>query len=104
MSGFEHFGEELKALEERLGRLALACGVNLGDRTVVASLIRGDFGVCGRGSFPKRDELRALLMLKYRIEAKCIDALGAGDCLRIVDQVDAELARRGFPGNPAPAA
>jgi hypothetical protein len=97
MSGFENFGDELLALEERLERLALACGVDLHVRSVVVSLIRGDFAVCGRGSFPKRDELRALLMLKYRVESTCIDELGAHDCMRIVEQVDADLARRGFP-------
>ena len=101
MSGFENFGEELRALEERLERLALACGVDLHNRAVVTSLIRGDFAVCERGSFPKRDELRALLMLKYRIESRCIDDLGAGDCMRIVEQVDADLARRGFPKHAA---
>ncbi|OFZ73237.1 MAG: hypothetical protein A2W04_00495 [Betaproteobacteria bacterium RBG_16_64_9] len=47
---------------------------------VVVGLIKGRFEVCTRSdalSKARREELRALLMLKYKVEASCVDALGA---------------------------
>jgi hypothetical protein len=96
MSALEHFDDELLALEERIKRLGIACGVDLAQKNAVVSVIMGDFGACRHGDMPKREELRALLMMKYQIQTHCIDALGAGDCLKIVEDIDARLARRGF--------
>lgn len=96
MSGLEHFDAELEALDERIARLALACDVSLADKGAIAALIKGDFAVCRHGDNPKRQELRALLMLKYHIEERCVAALGAGECLRIIEAEEARLRERGL--------
>ena len=99
MSGLEHFDREILALDERIGRLALACGTDLRDNKVVVALIKGDFSSCHRPETPKLPELRALLMLKYGIQEHCIASLGAGECLRIVEETHEKLRRRGI-GTP----
>ncbi len=91
-----HFDQELLALDERIKRLALSCGVDLKAHARIVSLIKGDFSVCAQGDSPKRQELRGLLMLKYHIEESCIAELGAGDCKRIIETEEATLLRRGF--------
>ena len=90
------YDEELLALETRIRRLALSCGVDLGRRDLVVSLIKGDFSACGSGEHAPRQELRGLLMLKYRIEESCVADLGAGDCLRIIEEEEDRLHRKGF--------
>jgi hypothetical protein len=91
-----HFEHELLALDERIRRLALSCGVDLSAPDRIAALIKGDYSVCARARTPKHEELRGLLMLKYHIEESCIAQLGIGDCKRIVEAEEAELKRRGF--------
>lgn len=100
MSGLEHYDREIYELDERIGRLALLCGADLSRPDVVVALIKGRFEVCTRDeavSKARRVELRALLMLKYKIEADCVDALGAAHCARLIAEQDARLRLRGFP-------
>ncbi len=104
MTGLEHYDEELYALEQRLGRLALACGADLSREDVVIALIKGRWDLCPRAAHvPERtrEELRALLMLKYRVEASCVDSLGAEDCRRLIAEHDEKLRGCGFgPTHP----
>lgn len=94
--GQHHFDNELLALDERIRRLALSCGVDLAAHDMIAALIKGDYSVCTHARNPRHEELRGLLMLKYHIEESCIAQLGVGDCKRIVEAEEAELRRRGF--------
>ncbi|MGE0384388.1 MAG: hypothetical protein AB7Q97_06615 [Gammaproteobacteria bacterium] len=99
MSELEHFDEELLALDQRIARLAALCGADLTSTDGIVALIRGDFTRCRARddlSAPRRQELRALLMLKYRIEQACIGELGADACRRIVDDEHDRLRRAGF--------
>lgn len=100
MSELEHYDREIYELDQRIGRLALACGADLSRHEVVVGLIKGDFESCAHTdalSKLRLAELRALLMLKYKIEASCLDAIGVADCSRLVSEQDARLRRRGFP-------
>jgi hypothetical protein len=95
-----NYDEQIGAVEARIGRLALLCGADLSRPEVVIGLIKGNFAVCGRdvGVDPvHRDELRALLMLKYDIKASCVDSIGTADCARLMAEQDEKLRRRGFP-------
>ena len=91
-----HYDQELLALDTRIRRLAIACGIDLAVRDMIVSLIKGNFAACPRGAPPKQRELRVLLMMKYRIEESCIADLGAGDCLRIIEDEERRLHQRGF--------
>ncbi|MCG3200988.1 MAG: hypothetical protein NFCOHLIN_00850 [Gammaproteobacteria bacterium] len=95
-TGIEHFDSELYAIDERIGRLALACGVPLADMPTIVALIKGDYTVCRHGDNPKRQELRALLMMKYGIEERCLAALGHTECLRLIADHEDRLRARGL--------
>ena len=100
MSGLEHYDEEIEALDKRIGRLALLCGADLSRHEVVIGLIKGNMAVCEHAQQiapGHREELRALLMMKYRIEASCVDAIGAEQCARLIAEQDDKLRRHGFP-------
>ncbi len=96
MSGLEQFDEELYAIDVRIARLAIACGVDIGRKDNIVSLIKGQFDICRRGANIKRGELRALLMLKYRIQENCVGSMGTDQCLRLVEEEEARLRRQGF--------
>jgi hypothetical protein len=104
MSEFERYDEELYALDQRINRLALACGADLTAGDTIVSLIKGDFSACRRDYAPKRNELRALLMLKYHIEEHCVAELGAGECRRIIEAEGQRLRSRGFRISGPPGA
>lgn len=100
MSGLQNYDSEIHALEQRIGRLALLCGADLSHPEVVIGLIKGNFSGCLRRDTvapQHRDELRALLMMKYKIEVSCIDAIGAAECAQLIAEQDERLRRRGFP-------
>ena len=99
-SGIEHFDSELYAIDERISRLALACGVSLAEMPTIVALIKGNFTVCHHGDNPKRQELRALLMMKYGIEERCLAALGNDECLRLIEDHEDRLRSRGLPVGP----
>ncbi|HNB00397.1 MAG TPA: hypothetical protein PLK61_01220 [Nitrosomonas sp.] len=94
--GRNHFDKELFELDERIGRLAIACGVDIAQKNTIVSLIKGNYSVCLQGDNPRRQELRGLLMLKYHIEESCIDAIGANECAQLIDDEEARLRQRGF--------
>ena len=100
MSELEHYDREIYELDERIGRLALICGADLSLSTVVAALIKGHFDNCAHKndlSKAKLEEIRGLLMLKYKIEASCVDDLGVEHFDQIVAEQDMRLRNRGFP-------
>lgn len=97
MSRMTRYDDELLALDTRIRRLGIACGLDPARTDTVVALIKGNFDVCRAGTAAARRELRGLLMMKYRIEESCIADLGAADCLRIIEDEEKELRRRGLP-------
>lgn len=100
MSGLQHYDEQIEELDRRIGRLALLCGADLSQREVVVRLIKGNTATCEHAASvapEHRAELRALLMMKYRIEMSCVDSLGAEHCAKLIAEQDDKLRRSGFP-------
>lgn len=91
-----HYDEELYALDKRIKRLAISCGIDLSQKDIIVSLIKGNYSVCTKGDNPKKNELRGLLMLKYDIQEHCIASLGTDKCLEIVEEIDEKLKKCGF--------
>lgn len=83
------------------GPLALICGANLSRSAVVVGLIKGEFDVCEHKndlSKSKLGELRGLLMLKYKIEAECVDDFGVEHLDHLLAEQDIRLRNnQGFP-------
>ena len=96
MSDLEHFDQELYAVDARIARLGIACGVDLGNRDVIVALIKGNYAVCPHANMVKRDELRGLLMLKYDIEERCIESIGTDQCHYLIEEKEAKLRKRGL--------
>lgn len=96
MSGSGHYDEELLALDKRIKRLAISCGLDLSQKGIIVSLIKGDYSVCTNDNNPKKQELRGLLMLKYDIQEHCLHSLGTDSCYKIVEEVDEKLKKAGF--------
>lgn len=100
MNELDHSGHELYELGERIGRLAIAGGVNLASDEIVIALIRDDFGYCERNSSSLTrhlfDELRALIMLWYQIEQQTLEVYGEDRGSRIIAAQEARLRQRGF--------
>ena len=100
MSELENFDREIFELDQRIGRLALICGADISRSAIVAALIKGQFEVCAHKdnlSKAKLAELRGLLMLKYKVEAECVDELGLEHFDHLVALQDIRLSNRGFP-------
>ncbi|MBK7665482.1 MAG: hypothetical protein IPJ21_18490 [Sterolibacteriaceae bacterium] len=76
MSELEHYDREIYELDQRIGRLALACGADLSRHEVVVGLIKGHFESCAHTdalSKSRLAELRALLMLKSLLSKTAYD-------------------------------
>ena len=100
MGGLEHFDRELQELDTRIGRLALLCEADLSRSEVVVALIHGEYAGCRRADHLDRahlDELRALLMLRYGVEEKCLADIGREACVRMVDAAHARMRKSGLP-------
>lgn len=96
MSGIEKFEEEILEMDERIDRLAIACGVALSKDENIVALIKRNFSVCTSGNETTRRRLRGLLMLKYKIEDHCIHSLGTDKCMQIIHDVHEKMRHEGF--------
>lgn len=99
MSDLGRYDEEIHGVDERIGRLAIALGVDVSQDTVLVSFIRNHLDAfCGNepGRRALCEQLRALIMLKYRIEEGCMDYLGDGPCRALLDAERERLRRQGF--------
>ena len=109
MSQLGHYDDELYALDERIGRLAIACGIDISDDRVIVALIQGHFVLFRHREQPERtswhEQLRELLMLKYRVESNCLEYLGAEACRELLTAEHERLRRHGLtpPGEPKEA-
>ncbi|MFT3930363.1 MAG: hypothetical protein QM709_08720 [Spongiibacteraceae bacterium] len=100
MSGLHNYDSEIHALDERIGRLAILCGVDISRAENVMGLIKSNFAVCmnrDAAALEHQKELRALLVMKYHIEVSCINSIGAAECAKLISQQDEQLRRSGFP-------
>ena len=95
MSELEDYDEEIFAVEERIGRLAIACRIDLTDSAQLAAVRNGNHN----GS--DQDEhgvhlLRHLLVLKDYITLHCVQDRGAEECRHIMEEIDNRLRQHGF--------
>ena len=90
---------ELRALGARIGRLALATGVDVSrDDNVVMVITGGHSGASPAASAHALTQLRALLMLWYSQELVCLERFGAERGTQLIAVAEQELRRRGFAG------
>ena len=99
MSGLEHHDRELREVDERIARLSLLVGADLSRHDVVIEILAGRFAAPERSHLHTNpvQELRALLVMKYRIEVSWIDEDGLEECARRLAELEGRLRERGLP-------
>ncbi len=96
MSQLEHYDEEFFALEERIGRIAIACRIDLTDAAQLAAVRHGDPIHLADRDPESCQLLRQLLALKDYITVHCIKDHGVEQCQQIMTDIDAKLRLHGF--------
>lgn len=86
---------DLLELRQLIGQLAPRCGLDLADRAAVRGVLNGDFARCPAavGTAPCCQDLRAMLVLLYRLEASSSEDLGIDGLGRLWHQHGEILAR-----------
>lgn len=67
MSTFEHYNQELEAIDMEIGRLAQLCQVELLKPGVAEAVIRGDMALCSSPNPSAFTKMRGLLVLHYHV-------------------------------------
>lgn len=96
MSELEHYDREIYAIEERLGRLAIACGIDLSNSTHVDAVREGNFAFCPNGDETSHRMLRELVLLRDYVTVQCASERGLAECREIIEDVYSRLRQHGF--------
>lgn len=72
MSGFEHYQDELAALDHEIRHHAAACGISLENRREIEACLSGHHD--DWPSDKARETLQGLLILRIRLEAEMVEA------------------------------
>jgi len=99
MTGLQHHDREMREVDERIARLSLLIGADLSRHDVVIEILAGRYSA-PEGSKSHTNpvqELRALLIMKYRIEVSWIDEDGLEECARRLAELEGKLRERGLP-------
>ena len=97
-----HNGADLLALHAHIGRLAIACGVDISRNDTVSRVLAGDFSLC-HAQGCEAELLRALLVLLYRLETSISEDLGVDGLVDLWRQHNEILALYGVPDQTQPA-
>ncbi len=71
MSGFEHYHEELAALDREIRHYAAVCGVDLADRGAVEACLRIHHDTWAEDK--ARETLHGLLVLRIKLETEMVE-------------------------------
>jgi hypothetical protein len=90
-----HHPEDMQALRRLIAQLAPQCGVDLGNRASIRHFLDTDAAAGRSESIDPQlcDELRAMMILLYRLEASSSEDLGVEGLRRLWYQHDETLAR-----------
>ncbi len=96
MSQLEHYDHEFFAVEERIGRIAIACRIDLTDTVQLAAVRNGDLIYLASRDSNSCHLLRQLLALKDHITVHCINDHGVDECRQIMEDIEVKLRQHGF--------
>jgi hypothetical protein len=90
-----HYPEDIQALRRLIAQLAPQCGVNLDNRASIRHFLDGESAPIRSESIDPQicHELRAMLILLYRLEASSSEDLGVEGLRRLWRQHGEILAR-----------
>ena len=71
MSGLEHYGEELAALDREIIHYAAVCGVDLADHAAIHACINAPHETWAQDK--ARETLRGLLLLRIKVETEMLE-------------------------------
>jgi hypothetical protein len=97
-----HLEQDFEALNRRIARLALHLGLALPDERSVEYALHEVSGRIGALDTPSHElhlwhEFRGLLVLRYRLEARSAEAIGAPHLQAVLQAAEDRLARSGVP-------
>lgn len=96
-----HSGDDLLALRTHIGRLAIACDLDISHSDTVKRLLAGEFSQ-DLGHRREVEVLRALLVLLYRLETSVSEDLGIDGLVHLWQQHNKVLVLHGFPVQSQP--
>lgn len=96
MSELEHYREEILAVEERIGRLAIVCRVDLEDEHQVHALRNGVVNGFSGHDAHTMTLLRQLLNLRDIIEGHLLAERGPEESRAIMEEIEVQLRQHGF--------
>lgn len=71
MSGFEHYRQEIAALDHEIHKYAMICGVDLGQRHEIEACLAEHHAAWADAK--ARESLRGLLVLRLKVETEMLD-------------------------------
>jgi len=71
MSGFEHYGNELAALDREIVHYAAVCGVDLAGHAAIQACINAPHDTWAADK--ARETLRGLLLLRIKVETEMLE-------------------------------
>lgn len=101
MSRSEPLDDDLFVLRTRIGRLAMACNLDISHGETVTRLLSGELGH-GHRHGREAELLRALLILLYRLEASVSEDLGIDGLVRLWQQHNDLLVLQDRPAAVSP--
>jgi ribosomal protein S3AE len=96
MSELEHYGNEIYAIEERIARLAIVCGLDLENNIHVSAVKKGNFVFCVNGDKASHQLFHEMLLLRDYVKSHCASERGSDRCRDIIDDVEERLRQHGF--------
>jgi len=96
-----HLGESMGQLSERIARLSIALGVSLHkDADLARVMSQPNLGEAQNASERRQSgrwrELRALLVLRYGLQKRCLDDAGADVTRQMLSEHQERMQRDGF--------
>ncbi len=91
-----HEADDLLALRTEIGRLAMACDLDISRDDNISRLLAGDYSLCHKHG-RQAELLRALLVLLYRLETSVSEDLGIDGLVKLWQEHNGLLALHGFP-------
>jgi len=92
--GKEWHQQQLNTVDDEIAKMAFICGIRILDPGVIERVIADDASVCGRPNEAAFRKLRGLVSMHYALTDDSMNALGADESVKILNEVRERLRKR----------